>query len=152
MQQEESGTGTARLASSLTPSLVGRCTTCVRCTLSSNRLDSMHTLVHPCYRTWLANNSLAPLISFCFLLLCWSHASLGAQRLGERDFAELSPGQIQYLASTPDPLKNLDPDSRSSHLSKILIPRPGECELFCLAHLRYLRVSGIQRTRRTTPL
>ncbi|KAL5529573.1 hypothetical protein ACEPAG_5558 [Sanghuangporus baumii] len=83
----------------------------------------------PPHRTWPVHKvSMVWLLATSFLFLSWLRVTLGAQLLGERAFKELSPGQISFLASNPDPLKNLDPDDRSSHLSKILIPRPPDTE------------------------
>jgi len=56
------------------------------------------------------------------LLLCSPLITL-QYSLGERDFVQLSSGQISTLVSSPDPVKNVDPSNPSSHLSKILIPR-----------------------------
>ncbi|THU88592.1 hypothetical protein K435DRAFT_761703 [Dendrothele bispora CBS 962.96] len=61
------------------------------------------------------------------LLLCSPLLSWQAS-LGERDFVQLSSGQITTLISSPDPVKNLDPSNPSSHLSKILIPRVSDTE------------------------
>ncbi|KAF5373571.1 hypothetical protein D9758_000826 [Tetrapyrgos nigripes] len=61
-------------------------------------------------------------LSLFSLLLCSPLLSWQAS-LGERDFVQLSSGQISTLVSSPDPVKNLDPSNPSSHLSKILIPR-----------------------------
>ena len=44
-----------------------------------------------------------------------------------RSFQELSSEDISLLVKVKDPIKNLDPNDPNSHLSKILIPRPGEC-------------------------
>ena len=44
-----------------------------------------------------------------------------------RSFRELSPDEVSSLVDTRDALKNLDTNDPNSHLSKILIPRPGEC-------------------------
>ncbi|THH11988.1 hypothetical protein EW145_g296 [Phellinidium pouzarii] len=62
-------------------------------------------------------------LSLCLSILCLSYLSLGAQWLGEREFRTLSKAQVASLVSSPDPVKNLDPANRASHLSKILIPR-----------------------------
>ena len=59
------------------------------------------------------------------VFLCCLQAVRAAQWLGERALPELSYGQIRTLATSVDPTKNLDPSDRHSHLSKILIPRPG---------------------------
>ncbi|CAK5277295.1 unnamed protein product [Mycena citricolor] len=58
---------------------------------------------------------------FCLLLL----PSLTWQRstLGERALTPLSLDSMSELVSSPDPLKQLDPNDPHSHLSKILIPR-----------------------------
>ena len=44
-----------------------------------------------------------------------------------RSFLELSSEEISSLVKVKDPVKNLDPHDPNSHLSKILIPRVGEC-------------------------
>ncbi|KAK7467453.1 hypothetical protein VKT23_004506 [Stygiomarasmius scandens] len=61
------------------------------------------------------------------LLLCSPLITL-QYSLGERDFVQLSSGQISTLVSSPDPVKNVDPSNPSSHLSKILIPRVSDTE------------------------
>jgi len=43
-----------------------------------------------------------------------------------RSFRELSTEEVSSLVSAKDPLKDLDPSDPNSHLSRILIPRPGE--------------------------
>lgn len=57
-----------------------------------------------------------------FLTFPWS--SYQASTLGPRDLQKLSAGAISSLVSHPDPVRNIDPTNPSSHLSKILIPRP----------------------------
>ena len=47
-----------------------------------------------------------------------------------RSFRELSTDEVSWLVDGKDPLKGLDPNDPNSHLSKILIPRPGEWLLF----------------------
>ena len=69
-------------------------------------------------------------------VLSFPYLTFQAQRLGERSFKELSSGQISSLVSFPDPAKNLDPSSPSSHLSKILIPRAGIPQL-CMSILSF---------------
>ncbi|PFH54175.1 hypothetical protein AMATHDRAFT_44713 [Amanita thiersii Skay4041] len=54
--------------------------------------------------------------------------SLQHSILGERTLNELSMEEISTLISSPDPVKNVDPFSPSSHLSKILIPRPPDTD------------------------
>jgi glutaminyl-peptide cyclotransferase len=44
-----------------------------------------------------------------------------------RSFRELSSEEISSLLKAKDPVTSLDPNDPNSHLSKILIPRPGEC-------------------------
>lgn len=51
-----------------------------------------------------------------------------AAKLGQRDFKPLSSKAISTLVSSPDPVRNIDPHNPSSHLSKILIPRPPDTE------------------------
>ncbi|TFK54624.1 hypothetical protein OE88DRAFT_1623609 [Heliocybe sulcata] len=51
-----------------------------------------------------------------------------ASVLGERSLDALSSDAISLLVSTPDPVKNIDPTNPTSHLSKILIPRPPDTE------------------------
>ncbi|TFK76211.1 hypothetical protein BDN72DRAFT_223988 [Pluteus cervinus] len=49
-----------------------------------------------------------------------------SSRLGERELPRLSADAIRTLVTTPDPVKNIDPNNAQSHLTKILIPRaPG---------------------------
>jgi hypothetical protein len=48
-----------------------------------------------------------------------------------RSFRELSTEEVSSLVTAKDPLKDLDPNDPNSHLSRILIPRPGEWVL-CL--------------------
>ncbi|RDB21429.1 Glutaminyl-peptide cyclotransferase [Hypsizygus marmoreus] len=63
-----------------------------------------------------------PAFAFFVLFACpWYSRS--ASTLGERTLPELTPNALISLVATPDPLKNMDPGSPSSHLSKILIPR-----------------------------
>ncbi|KAJ7074122.1 glutaminyl-peptide cyclotransferase-like protein [Mycena amicta] len=49
--------------------------------------------------------------------------TLQRSTLGARELTHLSPAAISTLISSPDPLRQLDPENPSSHLSKILIPR-----------------------------
>ncbi|KAI0949937.1 hypothetical protein AcW1_006189 [Taiwanofungus camphoratus] len=51
-----------------------------------------------------------------------------AFKLGQRDFIQLSSSAITSLVSSPDPVRNIDPSNPSSHLSKILIPRPSDSD------------------------
>ncbi|KAH9952082.1 hypothetical protein B0H21DRAFT_683717 [Amylocystis lapponica] len=51
-----------------------------------------------------------------------------ASALAQRDFTQLSSDAISSLVSAPDPVRNVDPSNPSSHLSKILIPRPSGSE------------------------
>ncbi|KAI0647401.1 hypothetical protein C8Q79DRAFT_959252 [Trametes meyenii] len=63
------------------------------------------------------------LLSLFFLAI-----SCNAAKLGPRDFKALSPQAISSLVSSPDPVRNIDTHNPSSHLSRILIPRPPDTE------------------------
>lgn len=69
-------------------------------------------------RTWL----------YAFLLLSSvflaSLPSVSSGKLAKRELTALSATSIASLVETPDPVRNIDPANPSSHLSKILIPRP----------------------------
>ena len=69
-------------------------------------------------RTWL----------YAFLLLSSaflaSLPSVSSGKLGKRELTALPATSIASLVETPDPVRNIDPADPSSHLSKILIPRP----------------------------
>lgn len=72
-----------------------------------------------------------------FALLSWVTQSSQFSRLGQRDLVQLSTEQIVVLANSLDPVKNVDTRSPDSHLSKLLIPRPGalcnsDCRCFSL--------------------
>ncbi|KAJ8522367.1 hypothetical protein ONZ45_g1019 [Pleurotus djamor] len=59
----------------------------------------------------------------CFLcFLCLPQPSTQSQ-LHRRSLTKLPANEITTLLSSPDPLKQLDPNDPNSHLSKILIPR-----------------------------
>lgn len=107
------------------PRSTGRC-------VPTSYLDGLMTgVARSPLRIWLLPRiSMVWLTVSSLLILSRLRVALGAQSLGERSFKELSPGQVAFLASNPDPLKNLDPDDSSSHLSKILIPRPRKCPRF----------------------
>lgn len=64
----------------------------------------------------------------CLLVLSLSELAWSASRLGKRDFEHLSADAIVDLIARPDPVRNVDPSNPSSHLSKILIPRPSDTE------------------------
>ncbi|EKM54460.1 uncharacterized protein PHACADRAFT_97707 [Phanerochaete carnosa HHB-10118-sp] len=64
----------------------------------------------------------------CLLVLSLSEVVRSVSRLGKRDFERLSAEAIEELAAHPDPVRNIDPSNPSSHLSKILIPRPPDTE------------------------
>ncbi|TFY60428.1 hypothetical protein EVJ58_g5157 [Rhodofomes roseus] len=57
-----------------------------------------------------------------------SHSFASASKLGRRDLTELSSSAVAALVSSPDPVRNVDPANPSSHLSRILIPRPPDTE------------------------
>lgn len=65
----------------------------------------------------------AHLLLLC-VLLGFPVPSEQASRLGKRDLIQLSAHEMAALVSHPDPVRNIDPQNPSSHLSKILIPRP----------------------------
>ncbi|KAI0318924.1 glutaminyl-peptide cyclotransferase-like protein [Amylostereum chailletii] len=54
--------------------------------------------------------------------------STAASSLGVRDLSTLSSSAISSLVSSPDPTRNLDHSIATSHLAKILIPRPPDTE------------------------
>jgi glutaminyl-peptide cyclotransferase len=68
--------------------------------------------------------SLLSLTLFMYLIL----QSLASER---RTLVELQTSDMAHLATSRNPLKNLDPSDPNSHLSKILIPRARE---YCLFH------------------
>ena len=68
------------------------------------------------------------ILLYCLLVLNLSEFAWSASRLGQRDFDYLSADAIAELISHPDPVLNIDPSNPSSHLSKILIPRPPDTE------------------------
>ena len=49
--------------------------------------------------------------------------ALSASTLGPREFKKLSSDALGSLVSHPDPMRHINPNDTSSHLSKILIPR-----------------------------
>ncbi|KAM5531729.1 hypothetical protein V8D89_014578 [Ganoderma adspersum] len=51
-----------------------------------------------------------------------------AAKLGPRDFTPLSSKAIASLVASPDPVRNVDPHNPTSHLSRILIPRPPDTD------------------------
>ncbi|KAI0333587.1 hypothetical protein GY45DRAFT_1244718 [Cubamyces sp. BRFM 1775] len=70
-------------------------------------------------------------------LVFWRHSllclvalalSCHAAKLGPRQFKALSHEAINSLVSSPDPVRNVDPHNPTSHLSKLLIPRPPDTE------------------------
>lgn len=63
------------------------------------------------------------LLLLCFLL-GFPELGRAASRLGKRDFSHLSADALSEIIAHPDPVRNIDPANPSSHLSKILIPRP----------------------------
>ncbi|CAL1707536.1 unnamed protein product [Somion occarium] len=68
-----------------------------------------------------------PILLICFILnLSWT--CLSASTLGKREFKALSSDAIASLVNHPDPVRNIDPNNPSSHLSKVLIPRPADTE------------------------
>jgi hypothetical protein len=58
------------------------------------------------------------------LVLLLVSSSCQAALLGERDFLDLSHDQLVAITSSPDPRRAINLEDPTSHLSKILIPRP----------------------------
>ncbi|KAF8743599.1 hypothetical protein AX14_001663 [Amanita brunnescens Koide BX004] len=70
---------------------------------------------------------MTPLLkSWILVLLLSTIPSLQHSILGERTLPPLSEEDLLQLSSTPDPLKNLNPNDSGSHLSHILIPRTSD--------------------------
>jgi len=67
-------------------------------------------------------------ISWVFICLSLVIAATGGAQLGQRSFDPLSADQLSALVALQDPLRNLQPADASSHLAKILIPRPSGSE------------------------
>ncbi|KDQ61156.1 hypothetical protein JAAARDRAFT_124587 [Jaapia argillacea MUCL 33604] len=76
--------------------------------------------------SWLSQISL-PILTIV-LLLAFPHVSIQASTLGERSLEELSVQAVESLVSLRDSVKNIDPTDPSSHLSRILIPRPADSD------------------------
>jgi glutaminyl-peptide cyclotransferase len=66
------------------------------------------------------------LVLLCLVLLGSLPCSLQRFTIGERDLNHLSHEQLVAITSHPDPKHAINLDDPTSHLSKILIPRPGE--------------------------
>ncbi|KAF8891247.1 hypothetical protein BD779DRAFT_1437722 [Infundibulicybe gibba] len=81
-------------------------------------------------RRWQPPQLLSLNLSLLLLLFLFVYPtpSLQASTLGERALPALSSEAMNILASSPDPIKNIDPTNPTSHLSKILIPRVSETE------------------------
>lgn len=62
------------------------------------------------------------------LLLCFVERTSAVSKLGERDFMHLSADAISAIVANPDPVRSIDFNNPSSHLSKILIPRVPDTE------------------------
>lgn len=60
-----------------------------------------------------------------FLTFSISLISIEGSKLDRRELPALSSTDIAKLVAATDPLFNLDSSNPTSHLSKILIPRPG---------------------------
>ena len=73
---------------------------------------------------WMSHN----IWSFALLGLILFSLTCDASKLGPRDFSLLSSKAIASLVASPDPVRNVDPHNPTSHLSKILIPRPPDTE------------------------
>ncbi|KAH7908762.1 hypothetical protein BJ138DRAFT_1136942 [Hygrophoropsis aurantiaca] len=62
------------------------------------------------------------------VLLSWPIYSLQGSILGQRSLPQLTATEILSLASSSDPVKNIDTHDPNSHLSRILIPRAAGSE------------------------
>ncbi|KAG2135219.1 uncharacterized protein EDB93DRAFT_1242599 [Suillus bovinus] len=62
-------------------------------------------------------------LSLLLLFVSWCTLTIQASTLGQREFIQLTSEQILALATTKDPVANVDTSNPTSHLSKILIPR-----------------------------
>lgn len=58
------------------------------------------------------------------IILVWL-PQISCSHFDARDIKLLSDEQIEMLVAAVDPVKNIDTQNPESHLSKILIPRPG---------------------------
>jgi hypothetical protein len=85
----------------------------------------------PSWHGWVAGLAYSRLmfqvLAVCLLLGC-AEVTSAASKLGKRDFVRLSADAITELVARPDPVRSIDPTNPSSHLSKILIPRPPDTE------------------------
>lgn len=89
---------------------------------------NVHTYLHTTttlHLLTLLGMRVGPSVHFVFALLSWITQSSQLARLGRRDLTQLSSEQIVALANSVDPVKNIDTRNPDSHLSKLLIPRPG---------------------------
>ncbi|GJE92297.1 glutaminyl-peptide cyclotransferase-like protein [Phanerochaete sordida] len=76
----------------------------------------------------LARGLTLSVLLVCLVVLSFSEVAWSASRLGKRDLEPLSADAIAEIVAHPDPLQSIDPSNPSSHLSKILIPRPPDTE------------------------
>src|SRR6266550_6348062 len=84
----------------------------------------------------------ALLKSWILVLLVSTIPSLQQSILGERVLPPLSEESLLHLSSSPDPLKNLNPNDPNAHISHILIPRPRMFQTSsCWSELNYC-ISG----------
>jgi glutaminyl-peptide cyclotransferase len=65
-----------------------------------------------------------------FALLSWITRSSQLSIPGQRELTQLSAEQLVALANSVDPVKNIDTHNPDSHLSRLLIPRPGALCIF----------------------
>lgn len=83
----------------------------------------VHTAPRPRWRAMLVL-ALSRAWLYVFLLLSPALPSAISGKLGTRELTALPATAIASLVETPDPVRNIDPANPSSHLSRILIPRP----------------------------
>lgn len=95
------------------------------CTLNRNVSSHDNRFILTLSELTLLGMRVGPSVHFLFALLSWIQQSSQLSRLGRRDLTQLSTEQIITLANSVSPVKNIDTRNPDSHLSKLLIPRPG---------------------------
>lgn len=73
-------------------------------------------------------NEMRTLGVLCLVFVLCSQPFCDARSLRQRELLPLSFNSLSSLVSSPDPVRNVDPNNPNSHLSKILIPRPSGSE------------------------
>ena len=96
----------------------------------SECLSFMLHLARPRLHGSLRNGSTSFSLLRCSFLLLSAFSTIPhparCQAVEERTLKLLQPNELASLVSALDPSKNLDPSNPASHLSHILIPRPGK--------------------------